>query len=868
MIGGSRKREPVPTPYYRAVILRARILLTCVCSLLAIAACSGSGDADVADAVSSCTASAQQVVARFDEFLEPFNDLTPDQFLADPQLDGLDAFQSDIANLIVGVATNPNDDCTESDLEREVDLALQQYAGEGLLNQYLVGTIRQGTNVERRDVAVTPDDDLLVLLPLLGPGSSITFSAGTFSLDATVLVQSDLLLVGAGRDETIIESTAESAALAVLGAGNLVMNDLSVHHVGEASASVVLVIDAALEMVRVGIAGGAVDADGAGGSGLVLTESEQRANTAVTIDDSLITDNAAAGIAITGTFAPDVLNTTIEANAQCGICLFDEATGHIQANTLTGNGVGLQASGAAAPEISQNSFVDNLVAGVLIEGESTAVLVDNTFAGIDIVGVDVQDSAAPVVQRNTFGAHAVAISLRGSSTAAVSENLITGGDIGILVGGTATPDVFSNELLEAEIAGMLHGEESAGEFKANKVVAGEGAGVVVEASARPMHTELTIEGGLVGAVFRQDAVGSLTKSTFTGQQVGLEISESAGAMIDSNTFVGSTDAGAILSGTGTIVLRGNTFDEPIQIGMQTGGQAEPVIEDNTIQGGDTGLLITDESRPTVSGNMFTGQSFGIGVSGAAAPIIEGNTLQGSSAGAISFEGESGGEVRANTVLDAGVVGIRVAGSADPAIEDNTLFAAVAIEPRAPTDDAGAEDPDADDAAVDDSEAGADSAGEDDASTGDDAAAGDEERLASSGAGLLYAESATGVAANNEFFGFVISIQVSDAASPTLTSNRVDGAGVGGVGILYGLEASGTAEANLSINQQLGFQLSGTASPSLVDNTVENVSVAAFLLQGESVAQLDGNECDGAQVGIVVLEQAAPELGDNGCPLAQ
>jgi hypothetical protein len=89
-----------------------------------------------------------------------------------------------------------------------------------------------------------------------------------------------------------------------------------------------------------------------------------------------------------------------------------------------------------------------------------------------------------------------------------------------------------------------------------------------------------------------------------------------------------------------------------------------------------------------------------------------------------------------------------------------------------------------------------------------------------------------------------------------------------VGILYGLEGAGTAVNNLSINQEIGFQLSGSTSPELVDNVVEDVAVVAFLIQGESTAQLTGNTCSAVQAGIVILEQAEPELGGNDCPVSQ
>ena len=82
------------------------------------------------------------------------------------------------------------------------------------------------------------------------------------------------MLVGAGRDETIVESAADTAAIAVLAGGSMVMNDFTVRHTGELPASVVVAVDSSLELVNMAILGGVVDGDGGGGSGIVLTETE------------------------------------------------------------------------------------------------------------------------------------------------------------------------------------------------------------------------------------------------------------------------------------------------------------------------------------------------------------------------------------------------------------------------------------------------------------------------------------------------------------------------------------------------------------------------------------------------------------------
>ena len=833
-------------------MIRRGIIQLAVCAVVVLVMTSCSGSDGESQAATSCSAAAQEVVDRFDAFLEPFSDTEPEEFLASSELAGLAEFQNDVAETIVRVATNPNDNCTEQDLEAEVDLALENYAGQGTLNQYLVGLVRQGVQIETRDVAVGPDDDLVSILATLGPGSSVTFSEGTFTLDASILVQGDLILVGAGQDETVLESTADTAAIAVLGGGSIIMNDFTIRHVGEVPASVVVAVDASLEMVNMTISGGIVDEDGGGGSGVVLTETDQ-ANTVpvVTIDRSTISANSAAGIAVTGSYAPSVVNSVIESNGQCGICFFDTAGGQTQSTILRANSVGIQVSNQAAPELALNTFEDSGVAGLLIDGDAAPTVLENTFDAADVVGIDVQDSAAPVLQRNVIDGHAVGISLRGTSAASVSENSVALSDVGLLVGGSATPVVFDNLIDRSQIAAILHTETSMGEFTSNTLVPEAGAGIVSEGSAAPVHVDAKIDGGLVGAVFREESKGRLTGSTLIDQQVGIETNDQSSPLLESNLIQGSLDAAVILGGETTAILRDNVIEEHLAIGIQTGGQSSPRVEANTVTGGDTAILVTEESQPTIIDNILTDQNFGIGVSGSATPSIEDNEISNAAAGALSFEGDSGGEVTGNTITDAGVVGVRVAGQASPTIEGNTLFALVQLPAGSEVEPDDAQEPTEEEPAEGDE-------------TEDEAAEEDSPEEATSGAGLLYAEQGGGRAVDNQVFGFVIGIQVSDQATPELISNRVDGAGVGGVGILYGIAGAGIAVGNLSVDQQLGFQLSGTTQPTLTDNTVENAEVAAFLIQGESTAALSGNTCTGGGVGIVVLEDAAPELDENDC----
>jgi len=786
--------------------------------------------------ITSCQAAADQVVSRFDEFLEPYSDQTPEEFLGASDLDGLDDFQNDVAQIIVDVATDPNDDCTEFDLEGQVDDALAEYANEGLLNQYLVGFVRQGVAIETRDIMVTPDDDLAQLLPLLGPGSTVTLEAGTYDLSATIIVQSELTLLGAGRESTLIQSDAPAAAFAAANGGALTMQDLTVRHIGSEPASVVLAVDAILQLSEVTIAGGKTDLEDAGGSGVVLTSSAAASSSS--FENVRVADNQAAGIVLTGTAEMIAQSIDLDRNGQCGICFFDDASGEIRDSRFEANALGMQVNDQASPFVIRSSFIESAVAGVVINGSGEPRILQSEFGGPgeaaapEGVAIDVQGTGLVLIGDNRFDAHAVAISVRGSSTANLTSNVVDGGEVGIAIGERGEVSGTDNRVTDTTVSAVLVSDMASGELTRLSVDPADGAGLVAEGSSIAKVLESEITGGVVGAVFRDASSGQIENSMVSGQPVGIEIADSAMPTIALTTVQASGEAGILLTGSGAPIIRENTLMVD-QIGIQAGGASAAWIRDNQLDGGDTAILATDATTAKINGNTFNNQNFGIGVSDSAAPEIGRNEIIGAVAAAISFEDTTAGVVSNNRILDAGVAGIRVGGDASPTIENNVIFAAT---------------PDPVDSSVSVEQPA--------------------EPNSDSGAGILYAESSSGIADSNELFGFIIGIQVSDQAAPQLDQNQVDGAGIGGVGILYGVEGAGEADGNTVRGNQLGFQFSGSAEPQLQRNVVEDALAAAFLIQEGARPLLSQNQCGQTPADIVILGDADPAVADNECAVAR
>lgn len=791
----------------------------------------------------TCDEAATAVVERLDAFLAPYRSSSVDEFFDRDDLPDLEAFQNDVANIVVQASGEPSAGCSEQDLEAEVENALSSASTDDALTATLIDAVLNPVEAEVRQVRLGPSDDLTTVLPLLASGSTISLEPGEYELEGSLLVQSELTLSGSGSDVTTLVSSAEAAVIAVLPGGDLTIFDLSVRHAGDLPASVMVSFNAPLTMADVHLSGGVADADGSGGSGLVVTAdtaSDEPAPSVpppISIQRTTFTDNEAAGVAVTGMFAPTIAESTFVSTGQCGICLFDDSGGRIFANTFRSNAIGLQIGTSGDVRIDENSFSDQTTADILIDGVAAPVIVDNAFAGDGTVGIDAQDEARPEIVANSFASHAVAVSTRAASTALVSENTITGADVGILTAGTSAPEVTSNNIEDSQTAAVQVSESATGTFRGNAISSSGGAGFVIDGNAEPTVSQNTIVGGVVGVVLRGQARGAILANSLTGQDVGIEAGEQAEPQIEGNTVTGALSAGVILSGSGSVAVTDNVIAEPVEIGLQFGGDGAPAATGNVVSGGDTAVLITESSSVSFTENRLANTRFGIGVSGEARPVLSSNEIEAVTDGGISFEDGAAGEVRANRLLEVGVVGIRVAGSAAPDLVDNQIFASVPDQTGSGRDSDGTEPADA-------------------------AIVIEPDEFA---AGVLYTDSAGGTASGNDLFGFTIGLQVGGDAAPSLTANTVDGSGIGGVGFLWGDRGAGSAQQNRSTGTQLGFQFGDQATPQIVDNEVEAAAVAAFLFQGQATAGLSDNTCPAGIAGVVVLDTASPELGVNeGC----
>ena len=282
----------------------------------------------------------------------------------------------------------------------------------------ILGTARQ----EAGEWALQPGDDLRDAVATAAAGTSIVLPAGTWELDGTLVLLDGIALRGAGRDATTLRSTAADAAVLVVTAGVVRLEELTIALSGSEPASgLVAGPSASVVLTSVRITGAVSGAAGEGGAGVFLSAQGAEGSgrgTTLEVTDSVFEGNDWAGIALAGGHRASIESTTFTANGEAGAIFLDASSGSVRGSTfadnpvglaatgtatpvwldttVTGGEVGLQITGSAAPAIDGVQMTDVSSAGVIYGDAATGRIDRATCIGVPY-GLVVSDGAAPTL---------------------------------------------------------------------------------------------------------------------------------------------------------------------------------------------------------------------------------------------------------------------------------------------------------------------------------------------------------------------------------------------------------------------------------------------------------------------------------------
>ncbi|MCU1581048.1 MAG: hypothetical protein JWO01_436 [Microbacteriaceae bacterium] len=285
----------------------------------------------------------------------------------------------------------------------------------------LLGTARQKAG----EWVLAAGENLQDVVARASEGTTVVLPAGTIDLDATLVLLEGITLRGAGRDATTIRSTASDAAMIVVTASVVRLENLTVELIGAQPASgLVAGPSASVALSGVRMAGAVAGVGGVGGAGVYLSAQGNAGSgrgTTLEITDSVFERNAWAGVAVAGGHRVSIRSATFARNGEVGLIFLDQSSGSVSGSTFTDNKVGLAATGSATP-----TWLASTVTG-------------------GSVGAQVDAAAAPVID---------GLTIRGSTSAAVIFGGTSGGSIGgttcdnvpygIVISNTAAPTLGEN----------------------------------------------------------------------------------------------------------------------------------------------------------------------------------------------------------------------------------------------------------------------------------------------------------------------------------------------------------------------------------------------------------------------------------------
>jgi hypothetical protein len=330
--------------------------------------------------------------------------------------------------------------CDEARTSERLSTGLDDLEASGPLAQAVKGQLvasmtgRVSPEVETREVGTR--QDLRTVLPELAPGSTVRLAAGEHRLRDSVVLLQGVRLVGAGRGRTTLTSSAPDAALLALTQDRVDLRGLTLRHVGDEPASLVvggastsLVLDDVLVAGGSNGAGGggraaATRAPARGGSGVLMAAGRSaggKRTTTLQVTDSVFRSNEAAGILLSGGHVASVVRSDFLDSGQCGICFVGTSSGLVRRARLQGGVAGLIAADGAAP-----------------------LLVDSSVSSAQI-GVQAVDRASPIIRRTTVtGASRGALLFGDRTRGRVESVTCPGSRFGIVVAPRAVPFVGEN----------------------------------------------------------------------------------------------------------------------------------------------------------------------------------------------------------------------------------------------------------------------------------------------------------------------------------------------------------------------------------------------------------------------------------------
>lgn len=378
-----------------------------------------------------CQEAVDGVVLAVEAFVEPYNTSYRDASDSASPRAGAPSADTDVqAALQVAQRIVRENECDEKTFIADLDQRLSQVTTRGAVAKAVLRRMAAGMTgritekAGRISVAVT--DDLAQRVAEAAAGSTLVLPAATFELAEPLVLLDGLSIVGAGRSDTVLATSAEESGIFVLTADLVLLSDLTVRRDTKSIGSgIVAGPSAVLSLSDVVVRGARAGEGNQGGAGIHMSAEGNDASgrgTTLEVTDSQFHDNSWAGVAVGGGHRVSIITSTFRDNDQCGVCFLAGGEGSVSESRFTDNGIGVAVIGDARPAIASNRITG---------GE---------------VGIQVGETARPKIDRNTIkGAKKAALIYTDKAAGTLGHTTCRDVSYGIILGKDAVPTLIDND---------------------------------------------------------------------------------------------------------------------------------------------------------------------------------------------------------------------------------------------------------------------------------------------------------------------------------------------------------------------------------------------------------------------------------------
>ncbi len=239
-------------------------------------------------------------------------------------------------------------------------------------------------------------DDLENAINTAKDGSVLHLAAGYYSLSKSLYIQKSITLIGAGKTETRILSSAPGYALSFNGI-QLHLQDIDFEHVGQQESEVVTISNSTFSIQSCRFTGGySPKSPISNGNGLYVYGSSYGE-----ISESIFDNNSYDGIYVEDNSNVTINHSELSNNGIMGVIFWDTSQGEVSNNLMYSNGwAGAVFTGSSRGKIYKN-IISKHQDGIRLRFQSKVSVEENTFQE-NAIAIYLSENIQPTMSGNIF----------------------------------------------------------------------------------------------------------------------------------------------------------------------------------------------------------------------------------------------------------------------------------------------------------------------------------------------------------------------------------------------------------------------------------------------------------------------------------